>query len=289
MKLGPFDLHLISDGYFRLDGGAMFGVIPKVLWNRTTECDEQNRIRLALNCLLVRTAEHNLLIDTGCGHKYTEKQIRIYGIEHPPDILSQLAARGLDPADIDIVINTHLHFDHCGGNTLIRAGEVIPTFPEATYVVGRREFEEASQPNERTAATYLKHNWESDSGRGRSSGTDRGRHRDRTGSHGHCNTRDTPWAINPCALSRIGLVLLCIGDLCPTQAHIPLPWIMAFDVYPMKTLESRHRIYRQAVDGNWNIFFGHDSEHPLGNLIEEEGRYKVRPLPWGDGAEKVRL
>ena len=287
MKLGQFDLHLISDGYFRLDGGAMFGVVPKVLWNRTTECDEQNRIRLALNCLLLQTGEHNLLIDTGCGHKYTEKQMRIYGIEHPTDILSQLASRGLDPADIDIVINTHLHFDHCGGNTLVRADEVIPTFPEATYMVRRQEFEEASHPDERTAATYLHHNWLPVQAEGRLELVEEdseivpGVTVMATPGHtlGHQSVR----------IESDGRVLFCIGDLCPTQAHVPLPWIMAFDVYPMKTLESRRRIYRRAVDENWNVFFGHDSEHPLGNLIEEEGGYKVRPLPWGDAPEKVEL
>ncbi len=285
MKLGQFDLHLISDGHFRLDGGAMFGVIPKALWNRTTDCDEQNRVRLALNCLLIRTGEYNLLVDTGCGHKYTAKQMRIYGIEHPPDILSQLAGRGLEPADIDIVINTHLHFDHCGGNTLVRADEVIPTFPEATYMVRRQEFEDASHPNERTAVTYLKHNWESIRTEGRLELVEEdteivpGVTVVATAGHtlGHQSVR----------VESDGRILFCIADLCPTQAHLPLPWIMAFDEYPMKTLASRRRIYRQAVDENWDVLFGHDSAHPLGNLIEEEGRYKVRPLPWGDEPERA--
>ena len=285
MKLGQFDLHLISDGHFRLDGGAMFGVIPKALWNRTTDCDEQNRVRLALNCLLIRTGEYNLLVDTGCGHKYTAKQMRIYGIEHPPDILSQLAGRDLEPADIDIVINTHLHFDHCGGNTLVRADEVIPTFPEATYTVRRQEFEDASHPNERTAVTYLKHNWESIRAEGRLELVEEdteivpGVTVVATAGHtlGHQSVR----------VESDGRILFCIADLCPTQAHLPLPWIMAFDEYPMKTLASRRRIYRQAVDENWDVLFGHDSAHPLGNLIEEEGRYKVRPLPWGDEPERA--
>ena len=287
MKLGHFDLHLISDGSFRLDGGAMFGIVPKVLWNRTTACDEQNRIRLALNCLLVRTGELNVLIDTGCGHKYTQKQIRIYGIEHPPDMLSQLAARGLDPGDIDVVVNTHLHFDHCGGNTLVRGGEVVPTFPAATYVVSRTEFEQASQPNERTAASYMKHNWEPVQDEGRLELVD-----DNTEIVPGIRLIATPGHTLGHQSVRIeadGRVFFCIGDLCPTQAHVPLPWIMALDEYPTKTLESRRRIYRQAVQESWIVFFGHESEHPLGNLIEEQGRYKVRSLLWGDEQEKVQL
>src|SRR5690606_12814327 len=159
MKWGAFDIELISDGTFKLDGGAMFGVVPKVLWSRVIDSDDRNRIRLGLNCLLIRTQDANILIDTGCGFKYTEKQFDIYGIEHETNVVEELERISLEPSAIDYVINTHLHFVHCGGNTISKKGEVIPTFPNARYLVQRREYQDACNPNERTRATYLAENW----------------------------------------------------------------------------------------------------------------------------------
>lgn len=278
MKWGRFDLHLISDGNFWLDGGAMFGVVPRVLWEKKSAPDEKNRIRLALNCLLIQTAGNNVLIDTGCGHKYTEKEMRIYRIEHGTDILRELGERGLSAEQIDLVINTHYHFDHCGGNTLFHNSEAVPTFPNATYVVRRREYEDATHPSERTSATYLSHNWESLEKRGMIRFVDKeeeilpGITLVHTPGHtaGHQSVK----------IQSEGETLFYLADLCPTSAHIPLPWIMGFDVFPLTTLEVRRRIYRQAIDEEWLLFFEHDPVVTAGYLREEGGKYILVPESW---------
>src|SRR5262245_543881 len=164
MRLGEYQIDIISDGTMRLDGGAMFGVVPRVVWERVAEPDEKNRILVGLNCLLVRTPNNAIIIDTGAGDKWNEKQRAIYGIGHPPTILSSLAALGLSAEDISIVINTHLHFDHAGGNTRFPSdgdtAKPLPTFPRARYYVQRTEYEHACRPHERDRASYLPENWQ---------------------------------------------------------------------------------------------------------------------------------
>lgn len=278
LRFGKFDLHLVSDGSVWLDGGAMFGVVPRVLWEKKTPPDENNRIRLGLNCLLVRTGSHNVLIDTGCGEKYTEKEIRIYRIEHDVALSGQLARLGLATSDVDVVINTHLHFDHCGGNTRHDGNLVVPTFPRAEYIVRRDEYDDANQPNERSAASYFEHNWKVLRERRmlrlveedeeilpgirllHTPGHTRGHQSVLVESEGHS--------------------LLFLADLCPTNAHIPVPWVMAYDLYPMTTIEVRKSIYKRAVDGNWLLFFEHDPIEPAGYLREAEGKYLLAPFEW---------
>ena len=160
LQLGDFNVSVISGGSFWLDGGAMFGVVPKPLWEKKAPADPANRIELGLNCLLIQTGKENILVDTGCGLKYSEKEFRIYGIDQTRSVLEGLKRRGLTPEDITLVANTHLHFDHCGGNTLLDAGEAVPTFPNATYVVGKTESDAARCANERTSASYFPWNWE---------------------------------------------------------------------------------------------------------------------------------
>lgn len=278
MKWGQFGLHLISDGDYWLDGGAMFGVVPKVLWEKKVRPDEKNRVRLGLNCLLIRTEKNNVLIDTGCGHKYSQKEIQIYRIEHSTDILQELEKLGLSAENIDLVINTHYHFDHCGGNTRSQDGEVVPTFPNASYVVRRREYEDAVQPNERTSATYLSHNWKpvEEKGRLRLIDDDEeilpGITLIHTPGHtaGHQSVK----------IDSQGKTLFYLADLCPTAAHIPLPWIMGFDVLPLTTMEVRRRIYRQAVEEDWLLFFEHDPVVTTGYLQEQNGKYRLVPESW---------
>ncbi|RPJ60437.1 MAG: MBL fold metallo-hydrolase [Acidobacteria bacterium] len=280
LKFGKFDLHLVSDGNFWLDGGAMFGVVPRILWEKKTTADEKNRIRLGLNCLLVRTGSHNVLIDTGCGEKYTEKEVRIYRIEHDVTLQGQLARLGLTTSDIDIVLNTHFHFDHCGGNTCCDGNLIVPTFPKAEYVVRAEEYEDASVPNERSAASYYEHNW----------AVLRQRHMLRLAEedeeilpgirllHTPGHTRGHQSVL----IESEGRSLLFMADLCPTSAHIPLPWIMAYDLYPMTTLEVRKDIYQRAVAGNWLLLFEHDPHQPAGYLQEAEGKYLLAPFAWQD-------
>ena len=278
MKWGRLDLHLISDGNLWLDGGAMFGIVPKTLWQKKTPPDQQNRIRLALNCLLIQTGEKNVLIDTGCGIKYSEKEIQIYRIEHETNLLKELEQISLGPGDIDIVINTHFHFDHCGGNTVCEGEEIVPTFPRATYWISRQEYQDANQPNERTAATYLPQNWKPLEERGLLHIFDEvsevipGVKLVHTPGHtaGHHSIK----------IESEGQVMFFIADLCPTTAHIRLPWIMGYDLFPMTTLQVRKEIYAQAVEEKWLLFFEHDPECPLGYLSQEEGQYVLQPEPW---------
>ena len=278
MKWGQFELHLISDGSVWLDGGAMFGVVPKSLWEKKTSPDEKNRIRLGLNCLLIRTAEKTLLIDTGCGFNYTEKEFEIYRIEHETDILQELEKIDVSPEKVDFVINTHYHFDHCGGNTRREGEELVPSFPNATYLVSRQEYEDANHPNERTVATYMPHNWKPLEERGLLQKVDEdqeivpGVTLVSTPGHtaGHQSVK----------VESEGKILFYLADLCPTSAHVALPWIMGFDLFPLTTLEVRKRIYAQAVDEEWLLFFEHDPVSPLGRLSQENGKYTLASEPW---------
>ena len=278
MKWGQFELHLISDGSLWLDGGAMFGVVPKVLWEKKSPPDERNRIRLALNCLLIQTAEKNLLIDTGCGFNYTEKEIEIYRIEHKTDLLRELKRFDVPPEKIDFVINTHYHFDHCGGNTRLEGDELVPNFPNATYLVSRKEYEDANNPNERTVATYFPHNWKPLEQKGLLHVVEEDKEivpgvtLVQTPGHtaGHQSVK----------VESEGRILFYMADLCPTSAHLSLPWIIAYDLFPLTTLEVRKRIYPQAVDEKWLLFFEHDPKLPLGRLSQENGKYILEPEPW---------
>ena len=278
MKWGRFDLELISDGHIWLDGGAMFGVVPKTLWQKKTKPDEKNRICLGMQCLLIQADSKKILIDTGCGFKYTEKQIQIYRIEHPTSVVQELANLDLDPGQIDYVINTHYHFDHCGGNTLLQGDQVVATFPNATYLVRREEYEEAMHPNERTSATYFSHNWKplKESGQLRLIDDDleliSGVHLIHTPGHtpGHQCVK----------LESEGKILFYLADLCPTAAHVPLPWIMGYDLEPMTTLRVRKHIYQQAITEDWLLFFEHDPEVKLGRLRHRQDRYYLEEIPW---------
>lgn len=280
MKWGSFQLHLLSAGVFRLDGGAMFGVVPKPLWERVATPDARNRIPLGLNCLLIRTGDVNVLVDTGCGRKYSPKEIEIYSIDVSADLVRELAKIGLDPEEIDIVVNTHLHFDHCGGNTLVAGEDVVPTFPGAEYVVRKVEYQDASAPNERTRATYFAHNWSP------------------IEAAGKLRVIDQDWEIVPgvtcistpghtlghqsVLVESEGRKLLFLADLCPTMAHVPLPYVMGYDLFPLTTLKTRKEIYPRAVEENWELIFEHDPVHPYGRLLKKNGRYAAERLQWAE-------
>lgn len=276
LKIGDFELHLISDGTFALDGGAMFGVVPRVLWEKRMQPDERNRIRLGLNCMLIRTGRENVLIDTGCGFKYTEKQRSIYDIAHETSIFGELDRLGVSPGDIDWIINTHLHFDHCGGNTVLRDETSEPAFPRARYVVQREELEEAENANERNRASYLPENWRPVREAGQLEAVDGpveilpGIHLEPTPGHtlGHQSIR----------IQSGSRTLFYIADLCPTTAHVPLAWVMGYDLFPLTTMETRRRVYRRAIDEDWLILFEHDVESPLGRLETQDGKFACRTL-----------
>ena len=267
--VGRLKCHALEGGRQHLDGGAMFGVVPKPLWERRIPADARNRIPLALRCVLIEHDAGLILIDTGLGNKEDDKFRDIYGVENagkngPTQLEDALAALGHTPADVRWVINSHLHFDHAGGNTWRdAAGAVRPTFPSATYVVQKRELEFARHTNERTAASYLKHNFDPITFRLVDGETD---------VLPGIRCLPTPGHVpyHQSILVESGGDRACfLADLVPTSAHVPLPWIMGYDLEPLVTLESKRRLYARAEAEGWLLWFEHDPVVVAGRLGRE--------------------
>lgn len=276
MRLGAFEIEIISDGTFALDGGAMFSVVPRVVWERYFEPDEQNRIRIGLNALLVRTGRENVLVDTGIGFKWDARSLDRYSIRHETDIVSELLRLGLQPEDIDIVINTHLHFDHAGTNTIERDGQIVPTFPRARYIVQRGEFEHALSPHERDRASYNPQDIKPVSDAGQLDLVD-GDQEITEGIRvikvaGH--NRD----LQCVRIDSRGETAFVFADLLPTTAHVPPAWVMSYDLYPVETLEQKKRLVPQAISEEWVCVFEHDPRTPLGRLREQNGKVIVEKV-----------
>lgn len=274
MKLGNFELHLLSDGTFRLDGGSMFGVVPKVLWQRTDPPDEKNRILMGLNCLLVRTGTENILIETGIGKRLPSKEQEIFGVKQKKTLMDRLEALNLEPEDINIVICTHLHFDHVGWNTVEHGkGEFVPTFPQAAYVIQRAEWEAASHPNIRTRMNYNTEHFLPLKEHGVLRLVEDGEEITegvsviRTGGHseGHQVVK----------IASEGKTAMFLADLVPMISHIRIPYVMSFDLYPMQTVEVKQRILPQALEGEWLLIFVHSPTVGMGYLRETEDRWSV--------------
>ncbi len=264
--VGRLKCHALEGGRQHLDGGAMFGVVPKPLWERRIPADARNRIPLALRCVLVEHDAGLILIDTGLGNKEDEKFRDIYGVDNagnhgPTQLEDALAALGHKPADVRWVINTHLHFDHAGGNTWRdAAGAVRPSFPAATYVVQKRELEFARHTNERTAASYPKHNFDPITFRLVDGETE---------VLPGIRCLPTPGHVpyHQSVLVESGGDRACfLADLVPTSAHVPLPWIMGYDLEPLVTLESKRRLYARAEAEGWLLWFEHDPVVVAGRL-----------------------
>ena len=274
MKLGDFDIHALSDGTFCLDGGQMFGVVPKPLWERRIPADERNRIRLALTCLLVRTGRENALIETGVGDKYDAKFADIYGIDRRPSLLDDLGRHGLEPHQIDVVINSHLHFDHCGWNTRCEDGREVPTFPRARYYIQRGEWEHALAPTERDRASYIESYFRAAEGQ---TIFLEGDQQVLPGIRvqlvpGHSKNLQAVW------VESRGERVCFVSDLIPTSAHVQYPWIMAFDLYPLETLESKKRLIPELVRDNVIVVFPHDAAMPWARLTERDGKIVAVPI-----------
>jgi glyoxylase-like metal-dependent hydrolase (beta-lactamase superfamily II) len=268
MKLGAFEIHALSDGTFGLDGGQMFGVVPKPLWEKKLPADERNRVRLGLTCLLVRTGKYNVLIETGIGEKFDAKHTRIYNIDHSSRLPQELSRQGLGLDDIDIVINTHLHFDHCGWNTRREGSQIVPTFPKARYFMQRAEWEHALHPSEHDRASYLEE-WFAPAEP--QTVFVEGAREIVPGvrvelAPGHVRDMQCVW------IESEGRRACFISDLVPTRAHLPFPWIMAFDLYPMDTLATKRRLLPQLAENRDLVIFPHDAEVPWGVLTEVEGK-----------------
>ncbi|MCL5005188.1 MAG: MBL fold metallo-hydrolase [Acidobacteria bacterium] len=274
MKLGDFEIDALSDGTFALDGGQMFGVVPKPLWERKIPADARNRVRLALTCLLVRTGRHNVLVETGIGEKFDAKHAEIYAINHSSHLPGELVRHGLTPQDIDVVINTHLHFDHCGWNTRRDGSRIVPTFPRARYVVQRGEWEHALHPNERDRASYVEEFFAP-----AKSQTDlvEGSCEIVPGirvelAPGHTHDMQCVW------VESNGSCACFVSDLVPTHVHLPYPWIMAFDLYPMDTLASRKQLLPRLADEQALVVFPHDPQFTWGRLKDQDGKFEFQPV-----------
>jgi glyoxylase-like metal-dependent hydrolase (beta-lactamase superfamily II) len=274
LKLGDLEFHVLVDGYVSLDGGAMFGVIPKTMWEKKIPSDGRNRIQLAMNCLLVHAGGKRILVETGIGAKMSAKLRDIYGVEGP-FVNDRLKEYGLDPSEIDIVINTHLHFDHCGGNTRVEKDKVVAAYPNAKYVVQRGEFEHAKHPNERDRASYMLENYDPlpsaklallEADRAIAPGVELIR------IPGHT-------ANMQCVkLTGGGKTAFFLADLVPTTAHLPLPWIMGFDLYPMTTLENKKKWIPELIQEGWIALFCHDTKTQAAYLRERDGHWEAEPV-----------
>lgn len=274
MKLGELEFHMFSTGRLLLDGGAMFGVIPRPMWEKKMPPDARNRITLSMNSLLIRAGGKRILVETGAGDKVNAKFRDIYGLDGP-FLDERLREYGLRPEDIDIVLNTHLHFDHCGGNTRLEKDKVVPAFPNARYVTQRAEFEHAMHPNERDHASYIAENFAP------------------LHAEARFDLREGDSVLAP------GVELICVpghtanmlcvkltgggktaflfADLVPTVAHLPLPWIMGYDLYPMTTLENKKRWIPAAVQEGWIALFAHDARVSAAYLRERDGKWEAEP------------
>ena len=278
MKFGDYRVEIIPDCEFRLDGGAMFGVVPRNLWSKVAPPDEQNRIRMNMNCLFIETGRERILIDTGIGDKWSDKHREMYGIDRQRSLDESLRAiAGVSAHDITIVINTHLHFDHAGGNTrLDDSGKAVPYFPNARYFISRAEYEHAEAPNERDRASYFSENWRPMKETGQLELKDRD-YEVAPGlsmeTHaGHNRSMQCP------RLVRNGKTLFGFADLVPTRAHVPFAWVMGYDLYPVETVEAKKRLIPEAASENWTCLFYHDPGQTLGKIVDDKGKFRVVAL-----------
>jgi glyoxylase-like metal-dependent hydrolase (beta-lactamase superfamily II) len=274
VSLGDFELTALSDGTYVADGGAFFGVVPKVMWQRKVQADELNRIAVACNSVLVRTGTQTVLIETGIGNKLSEKTKSFFLPQEK--LLENLHAAGAAPEDIDIVINSHLHFDHCGWNTVYKNGAAVPTFPKAKYYAPRGEWEHGQLQLERDRVSYMSDNYNPliNSGQMQLLG---GEAEIAPGISvkaypGH--TRNM-WAV----FLRSGEETACyISDLIPSTWHLEPTWVMAYDLFPLEVIEQRKKYYAESMPGRWLTLFTHDPHVPWAHIVKEDNKYSARPV-----------
>ncbi len=275
MKIGPYEIFTVETGYAWLDGGAMFGVIPKVLWNKTNPADELNRIQLALRTMVIKSEDKIILVDTGVGQKMNEKLTKIYNVDHSEyELLKGLAAKGIRPEEITDVIVTHLHFDHIGGATWFDGNELKLTFPNATYHIQGEQWYWANNPSMKDRASYMPENFKPIE--------EAGKLNELSGPgelfpgiemlvmYGHTAGMQLP------KISDGKTTLLYCADLMPTASHIPLPYIMGYDNNPLITLEEKKRLLPQVVNENWILAFEHDPFRAACTVEETEKGFKMK-------------
>jgi glyoxylase-like metal-dependent hydrolase (beta-lactamase superfamily II) len=277
MRLGSLEVSIASDAAFRLDGGAMFGVVPKVLWERPFPADEKNRIALATNCLCVRGKDFTAVIESGLGERWNEESRALYAIDHATTLPRSLERLGVRREDVDALILSHLHFDHAGGATRLEGGRAVPTFPNATLYVQETELLHARAPNERDRRSYRPEDWEPWAAAGRLE-TVSGEKEIRPGIT-VVPVRGHNAGMQAIRVDSGGRTLFYFADALPTSAHVPVPWIMAYDLYPVDLLENKKRLLEQAVREQWLCVFEHDPLIPWGTLVEDpDGRRRVVPF-----------
>lgn len=272
MKLGKFSIHALSDGPFKLDGGQMFAVVPRALWEKRSKPDDRNRVTLGLTCLLVQTGAHNVLIETGSGDKFDRKHEDIYGVDHSETSLPAALKRlGVALDDIDVVINTHLHFDHCGWNVRRDGNHLVPTFPRARYFVQRGEWEHACAPNERDRGSFVQEFFLPS---------------EKQTEFVEGNAEILPGIsvevlpghtkhMQGVRIASEGEQAYFISDLVPTSAHLPYAWMMSFDLYPLETLENKKRLLPKLAAENALVVFPHDPSIAWARLAERDGRVEI--------------
>ena len=276
IRLGDYELTMFSDGTYRLDGGGLFGVVPKSLWSRRVQADERNLIAVGTNCLLVKAHGKKVLIETGIGNKLGPKLKAIYA--HEERLLENLAAGGVKPQDIDIVIDSHLHFDHCGWNTVIKDGKAAATFPNAQYYAPRGEWEHGKKQLERDRISYISDNYDPLIESGQMTLVE-GAKEILPGIRvepypGHTRT------MQAIILESRGERACYISDLIPTAAHIDVTWVMSYDLFPLETIENRKRYYAESVPQKWLTIFTHDHLTPWAYVDRDSaGRMVVAGRP----------
>lgn len=288
LKIGPYEVCPIPTGQFGLDGGAMFGTVPKVLWERSNPTDEKNRIEMEARGLLLKSDGLNVLIDTGNGQdfvaKYGEKMgskfAEMYAIDDSgPSLLKSLAHHGVKPEDIHHVILTHLHFDHAGGATTEKNGKLVPTFPNAKYWVQKGNLETASKPNLRERASYYGANFQPLQENGVLNITDGPQENFLPGissiiSNGHTQSQQV------IKITDGKTTLLYCGDMVPTSSHVKIPWLMGYDLHPLVLMEEKQKYLGEAADHSWYLFFEHDPYCDAA-LIERNGHdFAVQKRFW---------
>jgi glyoxylase-like metal-dependent hydrolase (beta-lactamase superfamily II) len=279
VALGDFEITLVRAGFYWWDGGAMFGVVPKTLWGKKFEPDELNRVRMGFNCYVIRTGEHSILVETGAGDKPDSKaRQRMRLPDTGPDLRDVLSGSGIDPETIDIVINTHLHFDHCGGNTFVSYGIAKPAFPRARYYTRRGEWEHAHTRHIRDSVSYIDANY------------------DPLVESGQMQLVEGDFEVAPgiemklapghnrdmavLTASSKGQTFCFFSDLIPTAAHVTPSWVAAFDLFPLEAIDNKIRWLSKAARDHWLCGYGHDPEVAFARVRMKEGQAFV-PVPEG--------
>ena len=271
MKIGKYNLYSVETSEFGLDGGAMFGIIPKPVWEKKVSADEFNRVNMVTRSLLLVSDEKKILIDTGNGTKWEEKYKQIYDINTDQyNIEKSLGKYGFSSEQITDVICTHMHFDHIGGNTKIKSGEVVPTFPNAKYWISEENWKLANHPSQKDAGSFIEHDWKVLAENQMIEIID-GREPFIEGietivTHGH-----TPGLLHP-IVSDGSNKLFYGADIFPMVAHIPIPWVMAYDVQPVVTMEEKQKLLQKMEREDWILFFEHDP-HIQACTVHKDGKH----------------